>query len=133
MPLGKAYDKMIDSKFADMKNSAGRYAGSITAAQFLQRIVNDTPWAHLDIAGTAMAREGQRDQPVLGLRAGACACSTGSSPTTTKADVVASSFSDRTAAVIPDGAKRRSGIHRRAPESLRWIPGQARDDGEGFT
>lgn len=54
MPLGKAYDKMIDSKFADMKNSAGRYGGSCTAAQFLQRFVNDTPWAHLDIAGTAM-------------------------------------------------------------------------------
>ena len=55
MPLGKGYDKMIDSKFADMKNSAGRHAGSITAAQFLQRHVNDTPWAHLDIAGTGMA------------------------------------------------------------------------------
>ncbi|KQK31243.1 aminopeptidase [Bosea thiooxidans] len=55
LPLGKGYDKMIDSKFADMKNSAGRYAGSITAAQFLQRHVNDTPWAHLDIAGTGMA------------------------------------------------------------------------------
>lgn len=55
MPLGKAYDKMIDSKFVDMKNSAGRYAGSITAAQFLQRHVNDTAWAHLDIAGTGMA------------------------------------------------------------------------------
>ncbi|MCU4180258.1 leucyl aminopeptidase [Bosea sp. BH3] len=54
MPLGKAYDKMIDSKFADMKNSSGRHAGSITAAQFLQRHVNDTPWAHLDIAGTGM-------------------------------------------------------------------------------
>ena len=54
MPLGTAYDKMIDSKFADMKNSAGRHAGSITAAQFLQRHVNGTPWAHLDIAGTGM-------------------------------------------------------------------------------
>ncbi len=54
MPLGSAYDKMIDSKFADMKNSAGRHGGSITAAQFLQRHVNDTPWAHLDIAGTGM-------------------------------------------------------------------------------
>ncbi|MDX3927258.1 MAG: leucyl aminopeptidase [Shinella sp.] len=54
MPLGKEYDKMIDSKFADMKNTGGRYAGSITAAQFLQRFVKDTPWAHLDIAGTAM-------------------------------------------------------------------------------
>ncbi len=54
MPLGKEYDKMIDSKFADMKNSAGRMAGSITAAQFLKRFVGDTPWAHLDVAGTAM-------------------------------------------------------------------------------
>ncbi|WP_119259159.1 leucyl aminopeptidase [Shinella zoogloeoides] len=54
MPLGREYDKMIDSKFADMKNTGGRYAGSITAAQFLQRFVKDTPWAHLDIAGTAM-------------------------------------------------------------------------------
>ncbi len=54
MPLGKAYDKMIDSKFADMKNTGGRFAGSTTAAQFLQRFVNDTPWVHLDIAGTAL-------------------------------------------------------------------------------
>jgi leucyl aminopeptidase len=53
MPLGKAYDKMIESKFADIKNSGGRWAGSITAAQFLQHFVGDTPWAHLDIAGTA--------------------------------------------------------------------------------
>ena len=55
MPLGPAYDKLIDSKFADMKNVGGRHAGSITAAQFLQRFVNDTPWAHLDIAGAGMA------------------------------------------------------------------------------
>lgn len=55
LPLGKEYDKMIDSKFADMKNTGGRFAGSITAAQFLQRFVGETPWAHLDIAGTAMA------------------------------------------------------------------------------
>jgi leucyl aminopeptidase len=54
MPLGKAYDKLMDSKVADMKNSGGRYGGSITAAQFLQRFVNDRPWAHLDIAGVAM-------------------------------------------------------------------------------
>ncbi|NLS19241.1 leucyl aminopeptidase [Rhizobium sp. P40RR-XXII] len=54
MPLGKDYDKMIDSKFADMKNTGGRHAGSITAAQFLKRFVGETPWAHLDIAGTAM-------------------------------------------------------------------------------
>ena len=54
LPLAAEYDKLIDSKFADMKNTGGRWAGSITAAQFLQRFVNDTPWAHLDIAGTAM-------------------------------------------------------------------------------
>ncbi len=54
MPLGAEYDKIIDSKFADMKNSGGRWAGSITGAQFLQRFVNKTPWAHLDIAGTAL-------------------------------------------------------------------------------
>lgn len=54
MPLGSEYDKMIDSKFADMKNAGGRSAGSITAAQFLQRFVDKTPWAHLDIAGTAL-------------------------------------------------------------------------------
>jgi leucyl aminopeptidase len=54
MPLAPEYDKMIDSKNADMKNTGGRYAGSITAAQFLQRFVKDTPWAHLDVAGTAM-------------------------------------------------------------------------------
>ena len=54
MPLGKDYDKLIDSKFADMKNTGGRNGGSITAAQFLQRFVEKTPWAHLDIAGTGM-------------------------------------------------------------------------------
>ena len=55
MPLGPEYDKMIDSKFADMKNTGGRDGGSITAAQFLQRFVDKTPWAHLDIAGTGFA------------------------------------------------------------------------------
>jgi leucyl aminopeptidase len=54
MPLGPEYDKLIDSKFADVKNTGGRNAGSITAAQFLQRFVDKTPWAHLDIAGTGM-------------------------------------------------------------------------------
>lgn len=53
MPLTPAYDKLIESKFADIRNSVGRPAGSITAAQFLQRFVNNVPWAHLDIAGTA--------------------------------------------------------------------------------
>jgi leucyl aminopeptidase len=54
MPLAPEYDKMIDSKFADMKNTGGsRWGGAITAAQFIKRFVDDKiPWAHLDIAGT---------------------------------------------------------------------------------
>jgi len=56
MPLGPEYDKLIDSRNADMKNVGGRHGGAITAAQFLKRFVKgDTPWAHLDIAGTAIA------------------------------------------------------------------------------
>ncbi len=51
LPVGDAYDKQIDSSVADMKNTGGRGAGSITAAQFLQRFTGKTPWAHLDIAG----------------------------------------------------------------------------------
>lgn len=54
LPLSKHYDRLLDSPNADMKNIGGSTAGSITAAQFLQRFVGDTPWAHLDIAGTAM-------------------------------------------------------------------------------
>jgi leucyl aminopeptidase len=54
MPLGKEYDKALDSDIADIRNvSKDRAAGSITAAQFLQRFIEDTPWAHLDIAGMA--------------------------------------------------------------------------------
>ena len=54
LPLGPAYDKLLKSKIADMKNIGGQYAGSITAAQFLQRFVQEkTAWAHLDIAGVA--------------------------------------------------------------------------------
>ena len=54
MPLGAAYDKLIDSPIADMKNVGPREGGSITAAQFILRFVNKgTPWAHLDIAGMA--------------------------------------------------------------------------------
>ena len=55
MPMGPTFDKAINSQFADMKNTGDRYGGSITAAQFLLRFVKDTKWAHLDIAGTAMA------------------------------------------------------------------------------
>jgi leucyl aminopeptidase len=52
-PLDDAYDRLIRSDIADMKNIGGRPAGSISAAQFIQRFVNKTPWAHLDIAGVA--------------------------------------------------------------------------------
>ncbi|VAW15911.1 Cytosol aminopeptidase PepA [hydrothermal vent metagenome] len=51
LPLGEGYEKLIKSRFADIKNTGGRNAGSITAAQFLAHFVNDVPWAHLDIAG----------------------------------------------------------------------------------
>jgi leucyl aminopeptidase len=53
LPLDEAYDKQIRSEIADMKNVGGRPGGSITAAQFIQRFVNNKPWAHLDIAGMA--------------------------------------------------------------------------------
>ncbi|MDX1482984.1 MAG: leucyl aminopeptidase [Alphaproteobacteria bacterium] len=59
MPLDDAYDRMMDSKAADVQNiSSGGGAGSITAAQFLQRFVNKVPWAHLDIAGVTWSKEG---------------------------------------------------------------------------
>ncbi|MBC8317826.1 MAG: leucyl aminopeptidase [Desulfobulbaceae bacterium] len=53
LPLGKEYTEQIKSKIADIKNIGGKPAGTITAAAFLQEFVGDTPWAHLDIAGTA--------------------------------------------------------------------------------
>ena len=62
MPMGDAYDKQINSDIADMKNTGSRYGGSITAAQFLQRFVNDVPWAHLDIAGMAWS---DKDAPTV--------------------------------------------------------------------
>ena len=54
MPLSSGYDKLIDTPNADVKNVGGRWAGACTAAQFLQRFVNDVPWTHIDVAGTAM-------------------------------------------------------------------------------
>jgi leucyl aminopeptidase len=63
MPLGEAYNKMMDSDAADVKNISGnRDAGSVTAATFLERFVNKVPWAHLDIAGTAW---GNKDKPTV--------------------------------------------------------------------
>ena len=63
MPLGEAYDKLINSDIADMKNIGGRWGGSITAAQFLQRYVKDgVKWAHLDIAGVTWSG---KDKPTV--------------------------------------------------------------------
>jgi leucyl aminopeptidase len=57
-PLGEAYDKQMDSQIADMKNAGPREGGSIMAATFLQRFVDEgTKWAHLDIAGTVWANK----------------------------------------------------------------------------
>ncbi len=53
MPLPPQYDKLIESTVADMKNVGTRHGGSITAALFIKRFVNNLPWAHLDIASTA--------------------------------------------------------------------------------
>jgi leucyl aminopeptidase len=64
MPLAQAYDDQLKSAIADMKNVGGRPAGSITAAQFLQRFIKDgTPWIHLDIAGVASVKAETRYAP----------------------------------------------------------------------
>ena len=63
-PLGERYDKNLKSQIADMQNiGGGRAGGSATAAQFLQRFVNGTPWAHLDIAGMAWATKDAATTP----------------------------------------------------------------------
>ncbi|HEY7609405.1 MAG TPA: leucyl aminopeptidase [Alphaproteobacteria bacterium] len=62
LPLAEGYDKAIVSEIADMKNVGDRAGGSITAAQFLQRFVNDVPWAHIDIAGMAWSK---KDAPTV--------------------------------------------------------------------
>jgi leucyl aminopeptidase len=75
LPLAQAYDDQLKSRLADMKNIGGRPAGSITAAQFLQRFIKEgTPWVHIDIAGvalqtkpTALAPKGATGWGVLAL------------------------------------------------------------------
>jgi leucyl aminopeptidase len=57
LPMDEEYGEMIKSDIADIKNSAGRYAGTITAAYFLREFAEETPWLHLDIAGTAWENE----------------------------------------------------------------------------
>ena len=65
MPMGENWNKMTDSKIADMQNIGGPYGGSSTAAEFLYRFVDQkTPWAHLDIAGMAWNRENKDTCPV---------------------------------------------------------------------
>jgi hypothetical protein len=88
MPLGDAYDKLIESPIADMKNVGAREGGSITAATFLQRFVEEgVKWAHLDIAGMVWADKpgtsGTRARPAT-----ASPCSTASSPTISRGDLV---------------------------------------------
>jgi leucyl aminopeptidase len=67
MPLDDDYADGLKSNFADVANIAGRAAGAVTAAKFLQRFVGDAAWAHLDIAGTAWksgAAKGATGRPV---------------------------------------------------------------------
>ena len=67
MPLGAEYNKLLASKIADMKNIGGRYGGSVTAACFLERFIeNSLPWAHLDIAGMAWANKAAPTVPLGG-------------------------------------------------------------------
>lgn len=63
MPLYDEYREMIRSEVADLVNSAGRWAGANTAAMFLREFVDDRPWAHLDIAGTAWSEDRKAYQP----------------------------------------------------------------------
>jgi leucyl aminopeptidase len=66
LPLWDRYGKQLESEVADLKNVGGRPAGSITAGRFLREFVEDVPWAHLDVAGTAW-----KDEPEAYLRKGA--------------------------------------------------------------
>ena len=62
MPIYEEARDQIRSEIADIVNSAGRYGGAVTAAAFLREFVGDTPWAHLDIAGTAWST---KDAPTV--------------------------------------------------------------------
>ena len=71
LPLEKKYRKQLDSEVADISNLGGPFAGSTTAALFLQEFVGDTPWAHVDIAGTMQvdADEAWRSKGATGFGA----------------------------------------------------------------
>jgi len=70
LPLFEEYEKQIKSEVADVKNVGGRWAGAITAALFLKKFVGESPWVHLDIAGTAILEEDQPYAPKGGSGAG---------------------------------------------------------------
>ena len=57
LPVDDEYKELIRSGIADIKNTGGRWGGAISAAMFLKEFVEDTPWIHLDIAGTAWMEE----------------------------------------------------------------------------
>ena len=63
MPLWKEYAEQLKSDVADVKNTGGRPAGSITAAKFLSEFAEEMPWAHLDIAGVASSEKDLPYQP----------------------------------------------------------------------
>lgn len=66
LPMWPIYAKQLESKVADTSNVGGRPAGAITAAKFLEKFVSDTPWAHLDIAGTAWVQDKGPFKPYYG-------------------------------------------------------------------
>jgi len=65
MPMYEEYKEQNKSEVADIKNTGGKYGGAITAAKFLAEFAGDTPWVHLDIAGTSMS-EKERNYLVKG-------------------------------------------------------------------
>ena len=70
LPLWDEYGEMIKSRVADVKNSGGRAAGTITAAAFIQKFADGLNWAHLDIAGTAWEEKGRPCYPFGGTGVG---------------------------------------------------------------
>jgi leucyl aminopeptidase len=63
MPIDQDYSEQIRSEIADIKNTGGRWGGAITAAMFLKEFVEDKPWIHLDVAGTAWMEESKAWMP----------------------------------------------------------------------
>jgi leucyl aminopeptidase len=65
LPIFEEHEEQLKSSIADMKNIGGRSAGAITAAVFLSNFVDNTPWVHLDIAGTAWFQEGSSEKSYI--------------------------------------------------------------------